>query len=297
MSREYLIKEIIERLSGDFEHDLFEASLHNLDDSSNKLRFNNFAYSIRELTRHILARLAPDKNVINTTWYKPTDTERPDFITRKQRMRYAIQGGLSNEYVSSSLGIDVDEIGKKINDTIDILSKYTHINPKTFDIESNSVESMSIEVLESVVLLFQTIDECRVQLTTSLEEHIDRTIIDNLFYDTIGSIDYLATHYTVDSYSVDEIKLLDLDDSIVYFKASGVVDVKLQYGSDGDMRRGDGMTMSESFPFTGDFYGKIIDKMTKFELETETFEVDTDSHWSEKDIDEYIERMIEEDKE
>ena len=27
MSREYLIKEIFERLSGDFEHDLFEASL------------------------------------------------------------------------------------------------------------------------------------------------------------------------------------------------------------------------------------------------------------------------------
>ncbi len=297
MSREYLIKEIFERLSGNFEHDLFEASLHNLDDSFNKLRFNNFAYSIRELTRHILARLAPDKNVINTTWYKPTDTEHPDRITRKQRMRYAIQGGLSNEYVSSSLRIDVDEIGKKINDAIDILNKYTHINPKTFDIESNSIESMSIEVLESVVLLFRTIDECRVQLTTSLEEHIDRTIIDNLFYDTIGSIDYLATHYTVDSYSVDEIKLLDLDDSIVYFKASGLVDVKLQYGSDGDMRRGDGMTMSESFPFTGNFYGKIIDKMTKFELETETFEVDTDSHWGEKDIDEYIERMNEEDKE
>lgn len=295
MSREHLVKGITERLSGNFEHDLFEASLHNLDDSSNKLRFNNFAYSIRELTRHILARLAPDKNVIKTTWYRPIDTKRPDLITRKQRMQYSIQGGLSNGYVSDSLGIDVDEIGKKINETIDILSKYTHINPATFDIESNSVESMSIEVLESVVLLFQTIDECRAPLTTSLEEYIDRTIIDNLFYDTIDSIDYLATHYIVDSYSVDEIKLLDLDDSIVYFKASGYVNVKLQYGSDGDMRRGDGMSMSESFPFTGGFYGKIIDKMTKFELETETFEVDTDSHWGEKDIDDYIERMIEED--
>ena len=295
MSREHVVKGITERLSGNFEHDLFEASLHNLDDSSNKLRFNNFAYSIRELTRHILARLAPDKNVIKTTWYRPIDTKRPDLITRKQRMQYSIQGGLSNGYVSDSLGIDVDEIGKKINETIDILSKYTHINPATFDIESNSVESMSIEVLESVVLLFQTIDECRAQLTTSLEEYIDRTIIDNLFYDTIDSIDYLATHYIVDSYSVDEIKLLDLDDSIVYFKASGYVNVKLQYGSDGDMRRGDGMSMSESFPFTGGFYGKIIDKMTKFELETETFEVDTDSHWGEKDIDDYIERMIEED--
>ena len=287
MSREHLIKEIIERL--------FEASLHNLNDSSNKLRFNNFAYSIRELTRHILVRLAPDRNVISTTWYKPIDLKRPDLITRKQRMRYAIQGGLSNEYVSDSLGIDVDEIGKKINDTIDVLSKYTHINPDTFYIESDSIESMSIEVLESVVLLFQTIYECRAQLTTSIEKHIDRTVINNLFYDTIGSIDYLATHYTVDSYSVDEIKLLDLDDSTVYFKATGFVDVKLQYGSDGDIRRGDGMTMSESFPFTGYFYGKIIDTMTKFELETETFEVDTDSHWGENDIDEYIERMIEED--
>ncbi len=296
MSKEHLIKEIIERLSGNFEHDLFEASLHNLNDSSNKLRFNNFAYSIRELTRHILARLAPDKNVMSTTWYKPIDSKRPDLITRKQRMQYAIQGGLSNEYVSSSLGIDVDEIGKKINDTIGVLSKYTHINPDTFYIKSESIESMSIEVIESVVLLFRTIYECRAQLTTRLEKHIDRTIIDNLFYDTIGSIDYLATHHTVDSYSVDEIKLLDLDDSIVSFRATGFVDVKLQYGSDGDMRRGDGMTMSESFPFTGDFYGKIIDKMTKFELETETFEVDTDSHWGEKGIDESIERMIEEDK-
>lgn len=296
MSREHLTKEIIERLSEDFERDLFEASLHNLDDSSNKLRFNNFAYSIRELTRHILVRLAPDKNVICTTWYKPTDSKRPDLITRKQRMQYAIQGGLSNEYVSGSLGIDVDEIGKKINDTIDVLSKYTHINPETFNIESDSIESMSIEVLESVVLLFRTIYECRALLTTSIEEHIDRTVVNNLFYDTIDSIDYLATHYTVDSYSVDEIKLLDLDDSTVYFKATGFVDVKLQYGSDGDMRRGDGMTMSESFPFTGYFYGKIIDKMTKFELETETFEIDTDSHWGENDIDEYIERMIEEDK-
>ncbi len=297
MSIEHLTKQIIVRLSEGFEYDLFKASIHNLDDSSNKLRFNNFAYSIRELTRHILARLAPDKNVLNTSWFKPADKAHSDHITRKQRMQYAIQGGLSNDYVSESLGIDVNEIEKKINDTIDVLSKYTHINPDTFYIESDSIESMAVEVLESVDLLFQTIDECRAQLTTSLEKHIDKAVIGNLFYDTIDSIDYLATHYTIDSFSVDEIKLLDLDDNIVYFNATGTVDVKLQYGSDGDLRRGDGMTMNESFPFRGDFYGRIVDKMAKFELETDTFEVDTDSHWGEKDIDEYIERMIEEVKE
>lgn len=297
MSIKHLTQEIVARLSGRFEPDLFEASIHNLEDSSNKLRFNNFAYSIRELTRHVLARLAPDKNVLNTSWFKPVDEEHPNRITRRQRMQYAIQGGLSNDYVSESLELDVNEIGKKINDTIDTLSKYTHINPETFYIESDSIDSMALEVLKSVDLLFRTIDECRALLTTSLENHIDKAVIGSLFYDTIDSIDCLATHYTIDSFSVDEIKLLNLDDNKVYFNATGTVDIKLQYGSDGDLRRGDGVTINESFPFRGDFYGKIVDKMAKFELETDTFEVDTDSHWGKEDIDEYIERMIEEVKE
>lgn len=40
--------EIGKRLSGDFEHDLFNAALYNLNDVDNKLRFNNFAYSLRK---------------------------------------------------------------------------------------------------------------------------------------------------------------------------------------------------------------------------------------------------------
>lgn len=41
-----------------FEQELCEAAFDNLQTKS-KLRFNNFAYSIRELSRHILHRLAP----------------------------------------------------------------------------------------------------------------------------------------------------------------------------------------------------------------------------------------------
>lgn len=119
--------EIEKRLSGDFEHDLFDAALYNLNDVHNKLRFNNFAYSLRELTRHILARLAPDKNVLNTAWFMPVAPERPKQITRKQRMKYAIQGGLLDDYVADTLGIDVDEIGGKVNDSIDLLSKYSTV--------------------------------------------------------------------------------------------------------------------------------------------------------------------------
>ena len=286
--------EIKKRLSGNFEHDLFNAALYNLNDPDNKLRFNNFAYSLRELTRHILARLAPDKNVLNTAWFVPATPEKPKQITRKQRMKYAIQGGLLDDYVIDTLGIDVDEIGKKVNDSIDLLSKYTHVNPESFYIKEDTIRDFSKGVIEAVLLLFQTIDENRSLLTNELETHIDKSIINNLFYETIDTIDYLATHYNIEDYSVDDIKLLDIDDTTVYFKAEGYVGVKLQYGSDGDLRRGDGMTMYESFPFTGNFYGQIKDKMEAFELNTETFEVDTDCHWGDVDIDKEIEKQFKE---
>lgn len=283
--------EIGKRLNGDFEHDLFNAALYNLKDANNKLRCNNFAYSLRELTRHILARLAPDKNVLNTAWFIPATPEKPKQITRKQRMKYAIQGGLLDDYVTDVLGIDVDKIGKKVNDSIDLLSKYTHINPESFYIEEDTISSLLKNVMDAVSLLFQTIDENRSLLINELGIHIDKSVINNLFYETIDTIDYLATHYNIENYSVDDIEILDIDDTTVYFKAEGYVGVKLQYGSDGDLRRGDGATMYESFPFTGDFYGRIKDRMEAFELNTETFEVDTDCHWGEIDINKEIEKQ------
>ena len=56
-------------LDGDFEKRLISSCLKNLLDTNNELRFNNFAYSIRELSRHILHRLAPDEKVLNCSWY------------------------------------------------------------------------------------------------------------------------------------------------------------------------------------------------------------------------------------
>ncbi|MBL7874306.1 MAG: hypothetical protein JNL53_01505 [Cyclobacteriaceae bacterium] len=54
----------------EFEERLLKSSFQNLQDFKNDLCFNNFAYSIQELSRHILARLSPDKDVLMTTWYK-----------------------------------------------------------------------------------------------------------------------------------------------------------------------------------------------------------------------------------
>ena len=155
MNTEKFKIEIKKRLQDKFEHDLLDASLQNLVDIHNKLRFNNFAYSLRELTRHILERLAPDEKVLNTAWFIPISPKEPKKVTRKQRMKYAIQGGLPDDYVIDTLEIDVDAIGKKVGDNIDLLSKYTHVNPDSFYVEDDKVKELSEKVMDAVILLCQ----------------------------------------------------------------------------------------------------------------------------------------------
>lgn len=122
------LREIIEsRLVDGFEKELYQAALCNLDDVNNRLRFNNFAYAMRELVRHVLNRLAPDMEVLDCCWYK-NEMDRENGITRIQRVNYAVQGGLSNEYVMDVLGLDIQQIRKSLKKSHDNLSKHTHIN-------------------------------------------------------------------------------------------------------------------------------------------------------------------------
>jgi len=291
-STDFFKNEIKKRLTNDFEKRLLEAALFNLENVENKLRFNNFSYSLRELSRHILERLAPDNEVHECKWFTVSDPEKPKMITRNQRIKYAIQGGLSDGYVKENLKIDTDTTGKKVIKSITYLSKYTHINPETFDIEDKKISELSEKIMDAVLLLFITIEESRESLTEKLEDNVNKEVLSNLFYETINQIDCLATHYQIENYTINRIKLLRIGSLNIYFQALGCVDIKLQYGSDGDQRRDDGIIMKESFPFTGEFYGKIQEKMSSFVLETETFEVDTDDHWG--DSDEILEKDIEE---
>ena len=56
-------------LTSQFEIELFETALLCLNETENKLRYNNFAYSIRELSRHFLYSLSPTQKIKNSSWY------------------------------------------------------------------------------------------------------------------------------------------------------------------------------------------------------------------------------------
>lgn len=279
-----MIAQIKDRLNTGFEQELFSASLENLENSDNPLCLNNFAYSMRELIRHILNRLAPDKNVLQCSWYT-NETDKKNGITRSQRAYYAVQGGLSDQYIENTLEIEVKEIHKKLIYAINQLSKFTHIEEDTFNISFEDINKYSNETIKSIFDFLMLIDVCRNEIIEHLFKHIDEAAIDEVLKETIESLAVLASHHYIDEVYTDTIEIYAIDHETIFFKAIGEIGCELQWGSNGDIRRGDGHIARRTFSFdcelkspveepdavesvedslrvdTGDMYGDIDDEI------------------------------------
>ncbi len=59
---------ILSHLGAGFEQNLFLASLENLSDKGNPVRFNNFAYCMREIIGIILAKYSDDEQIQECSW-------------------------------------------------------------------------------------------------------------------------------------------------------------------------------------------------------------------------------------
>ena len=273
------LREIIEsRLVDGFEKELYQAALDNLDDVNNRLRFNNFAYAMRELVSHVLNRLAPDEEVLKCCWYK-NKMDRKNGITRIQRMNYAIQGGLSNDYVMNVLGLDIQQISESLKDSHDNLSKHTHITTATFNIPENQIDDYVDETLSAIYEFFVSIEENRQSLISALWEQIDRATIEAALRETILDIDELASHHYIEEIYTNQINITNISSQFIEFDTEGSVACELQWGSDGDMRRGDGVVVPKSFPFTCSLRSFVYDP-SEVQIDGD-FQVDTSSWWEE----------------
>ena len=235
-------------LVGDFEEKFFDACLANLRDKENLLRVNNFAYAMRELIRNVLERLAPKDEVMNAPWYEQNEDVK-DGPTRVQRIKYAIQGWLTDEALHEQLHMDVTEVLKNLKNSINELSKYTHVEPETFDVDDKTGDELSNKVLKYVVNMFETIKDEKRAVHNAVMECVDEDMIGQFYQTTNPEIDILSTHHEIEGYWVNEIKKEDDGKGNVHVSVTGSVDVRLQFGSNGDMRRGIGWETNESFPF------------------------------------------------
>lgn len=250
-----------------FEQELCEAAFDNLQTKS-KLRFNNFAYSIRELTRHILYCLAPSNDVQRCSWYKPTKNENGKVvITRADRINYAIYGGFDNNALSAmGLKDDIDKARKNLLSTIDSLSKYTHINEDTFDVSDSDTERSVNHVVDSFNEFVNCMAIIRQQVVSRLDAEINHKILMATIYETYDDIEILSTHSSIEYYCIDSIAVDDITSNEVVLKVSGSANVRLQYGSDGDQRRGDGYITNIDVPYEANVSAEIKKSLKKFHL-------------------------------
>jgi hypothetical protein len=236
-------------LAPGFETSLYTAATDNLRDHSNPLRLSNYAYAVRELSRHLLHRLAPDEEVRACVWYK-SDPARPGQVTRAQRAQYAIQGGLSEDYVRDVLNIDIDDIKRRLTTAIDNLSKFTHIEESVFALPVHIVDAHVASTEAALNDLCDTVQTCHKELLDALSEKIDDAIVDATLRETIIEIDELATHHFIDEVYTDDVTVVRISACRIHLLAEGTIGVELQWGSGSDRARGDGVEISESFPFS-----------------------------------------------
>lgn len=272
-----LKQQVLPYLATSFEKELFEAALRNLEETDNKLRLNNFAYAIRELTRHFLERLAPDDQVRNAPWFKIADPDKPEMITREQRIKYAVQGYLSDEFRENVLKVDLSEMSKNLRKSIGDLSKFTHVNPDTFDVDYTTIVDMSNNIMEDTLRFFMTINEAQIRVGQAVDECINEEMVSQFYIETHDEIDMLATHHEVLGYLVTDLTQVAKDDETITVQADGIVRVRLQYGSDGDMRRGDGSEMEIQLPFSSEFVANYKNQEGDIHIESAEINVDNDS--------------------
>lgn len=256
-----------------FELSLYRAAVANLQDKANPLRLSNYAYAVRELSRHILHRLAPDAEVRRCCWFHE---EKPGLITRTQRAQYAIQGGLSEEYVQNTLDIDVEATKKTLADAVRNLNRFTHIEEQGFNLPPATVDLHVQETEAALEALCATILECRAELLDKLSDQIDDAIIDRSIEETIHSVDELATHHTIDEVHTEEVKVVSIDAERITLKANGTVNVALQWGSRSDRANDMGAEIPMSFPFTCNL-SSPVNEPSEVHSDDDTLLVDTSS--------------------
>jgi len=253
-------KERVKQFLGtEFEKELCDSIFQNLEDSGNKLRFNNFSYSLRELTRHLLHRLAPDEKVWNCTWYKSEIPNKEKGVTRAQRMKYAVQGGMDNNFVANKLGINLKELNRKWKNALNIFNKHTHVNKKSFDINNELIDEYVEEGVKCFETLFSIIFNSNNLVIKKIEGKLERTIIDKVIESHFEEIGELSTHYETNGIETDEFHIIKLDDKHIEICVKGNINVTLQYGSNSDVRNDNGLRIGEYIPF----HAHLIEDVSK----------------------------------
>ena len=138
---------------------------------------------------------------------------------------------------------------------------------------------MALDVLDQVQLFLSTIDVVRVRVRNAVAESIDEEMIEEFYINTQNDLDILSTHYEVESYVLTSIETLSQDDEEVVLRVHGQINDRHQYGSAGDMRRGDGYERNMSDRFSSTLTASYKNPEGDVHIIDRTMNIDTSDSW------------------
>lgn len=258
-------------------HMILTGALRSARETRNPLRFANAANGLRELFREMLETLAPDECIKDCYWFVP-DQSSNNGVTRRHRILYSIHGYVGNALFPKKFATEAEVLAKRILHQIDALQKLTHISEKSLAIPPQESEQVLTSVLRSYLHLLRIIETGKEVSRDRLAEILSNKLDDIFTEDIFENLKVLSTHTSAQYTEEVFIKDIDVTDKdIISFFGAGSILCELQYGSDGDVRRGDGLRTEDSFPFS--FVGHASTDLKVVEVYPDSIGVDTSSFY------------------
>ena len=267
-------------LSDSFDKELVDYAFRNLEDKTNLIRLNNFSYVLRELLYRILEREAPHKDVSKSPWFKSMIKWDKNKATREQQMQYMMLDKFPNDFVNQILKIDVKAAAEYLNGILNSMNAYTHISPKTTNYSDKDIESKVGNVCALFTDLFGLIRKIQNKIYDGVAKRIDRELLETMYMETFDEVDILSTHSTIEEYSLQDLTIERITDRDLKCDVQGIVTVRLQYGSNYDIRNDDGYVTNMSFPFNSSFTCTLTEEgIENYVIEQDSIDVDTSSFY------------------
>lgn len=241
----------------DFSKSCLEGAQRALRDRENPLRLNLFSTAMRILFEHMMDTMAPIDEVVRSPWFKPEkDDGKP---TRGQRIVYAIQGGLSEDFVRDNLKVDPAPLRKRLLAAVDECSKQVHAREYTVIADLDRQDVIAAATIAAVSDLLDAVHFCRRAILEPVVETLDDAAVEALMNETILEVDELATHHYIQEIYVADTTVHTIGSQTITYRSTGSINVILQFGSNSDVSRGDGAELEESFPFSCDIEVPLVD--------------------------------------
>jgi hypothetical protein len=254
---------------------LLNGAVASFNEFQNPARFINTGNLLRELLRELFVAVSPDESVKRCGWYTPDPTSKSG-VTRRHRTLFAVYSYLDPEYFPEDFVSEVEELAAAVARQVGKLSSFAHPTATSLGKPAAASVGLFNEALELFLALFDAINSAREHVLDALQADLQTRLPDLFTNEFFDDLDCLSTHTRPQDADGIEVEITKIGEEAIKFTGTGRVYCDLQYGSDGDCARGDGVEWKDSFPFK--FAGEApISEPDKASVEIADVEIDTSS--------------------